>query len=639
MIVGGQEIKVRKGQPEKIQKKVNVLDTLRDDLKSGEIPKLISSESDHQLGFENLGFGIFQNEQQDYRNRKQRYSYFREMAATEIINRGLEIISDDSTQINESGDVIDIQTNDENIRIKLVDLFERLDMNNELWSIFFETIKMGDNFYEVVVDDYEKPKKIIALKYMEPEKVKRVEKNNQLLYYTYVEEKLDEMTKEKKEENIFRYMPWQIIHFKIDSKEFKPYGVSLLNSAIRTFRRLSLLEDVMLTYRISRAPERRVFYLDVGQSSTTEAKRFVEQVKNQYRSQAFIDEDGNINKRAHILSTTSDIFIPVRSDSTGTRIETLQGGEALNNIDDMKYFKDKILRTMNIPPAYLGDETDRSRGSLSQLDIKFSKYVERIQAQIIRGLYKLCALELFFNKEKKDSLNNFKLALSKPSNIKEMTDIDFLNQKFSLVATVASVDMFSKEWILRKIMKFSDKEITDIITQKNLTAGPGGGGFEGGGPGGGGGPGAPGGEIGGGELPPVGSEGGPPGEIGGPATDEIPPEVQSTKEEEKNELLEQAVIRILGQDFILKNKDDFFSLMKALKEETKISKKKVKITEELSKLFSKKDIFDKNSNNIKSQIALREFRGLNFTDIRSMTLYEENGEEEKYIKRVIVLSE
>ena len=615
MIINGKEVKRTEQSAKKIQKKVNVIDNLiANDLKSDEIPKPDNNDPTPSIVG---GFNVFGNEEKGYRNRQQRYEYFKEMAASEIINRGLEIISDDATQYNENGNIIEIITNDENIKNKLKDLYNRLDLNNELWSIIFETIKMGDNFYEIIVDDYKNPKKIIGINYIDPLKMERVEKENRLNYFQYKEVYLHEESGIKKEEKIHRFMPWQILHFKIESKDFKPYGMSVLNPAIKTFRRLSLLEDIMLTYRISRAPERRVFYIDVGNISTAEANRFIERVKNQYRSRPFIDDNGQINKQAHILSTTSDIFVPVREGTQGTRIETLQGGDALHNIDDMKHFQDKILRVMNIPPAYLGDQTDRSRGSLSQLDIKFSKYVERIQQQVLKCIYKISALELFFSKEKKDSLTNFVLELTRPSNIKEVTDIDLLNQKFNLISTIMSIDIFPKEWILKKIMKFSDKEITDIITFKNLA-----GEQQGEQQGGEGGPaGDIGGEFGGGQTPgglETDTETPPEGETPEETPTETPAEggeetpAQPTQEQtkQKKEIIEKAFINILGKDFLLENQSDFFKILSLLKNNNK--KNKTKIIEETEKLFIKKTKENFNSNNIQSQIFLREFHGINF---------------------------
>jgi Bacteriophage T4-like capsid assembly protein (Gp20). len=281
---------------------------------------------------------------------------------------------------------------DEEKKQLLEDLFfERLDFNYELWSIVYETAKMGDNFYEVIPDDYKKPKKIIALVYREPEKIEKIEKDGKVLYYKYTKESDDYLGRIKKEEKSeLKLQPWQIIHFKFEDKDTKPYGGSLLKSGVRSFRRLNLLEDVLLIYRISRAPERRVFYIDVGGLSPSEAKQYVNRIKNIYRSENFIDENGNINRKANIMSINTDIIVP-RREGQGTQIEPLPGGEALNSIDDLKYWRDKILRTMNIPASYMGDEANRAQ-NLSALDQKFGRFIERIQNQVKHAFIRLQCL-------------------------------------------------------------------------------------------------------------------------------------------------------------------------------------------------------------------------------------------------------
>lgn len=539
----------------------------------------------------------------------------------EFIHRALEIVADDSTQINEAGNAIKIFSDDEDVKDVLEEMFyDRLDMNNEIWTMVYETCKMGDNFYEIIVDDYKKPKKVIAMRYLEPDKVERIEKDGKLSHFMYKNEAKSE-TKGSgtsisgvmdKKEQIYRLMPWQIIHFKLENKAFSPYGGSLLNPGIKTYRRLSLLEDVMLVYRISRAPERRVFYIDVGNLNRIEAKRFLEKVKNSYRSQSFIDENGKINRRAHMLSINSDIFVPVQEGSQGTRIETLAAGEALHNIDDMKYFRDKILRTMNIPPAYMGDDTDRSRGSLSQLDIKFSRFIERVQTQIIKGLNKVAALELFFHGLKKDDLNEFEIEFTPPSNIKEVTEIDIASQRMGLIATIQQLEIFPNQWILKNILKMSDREISDIMLYKQLEGQTQPGGEEG---------------MGGGMPGMPGDVGMPPEEVPGgetPATMGATPPGGEAPEAgvapAPAELAADTMIRLYGRDFIVEHKDDFFKLIKHLKEQEELGNDPSFTVEIISKIFEKEER-KPNTNNVENQIILNELGGLEFKD-RKLKIYE-----------------
>ena len=368
----------------------------------------------------------------------------------------------------------------------------------------------------------------------------------------------------------------------------------------------------------SRAPERRVFYIDVGNLSRVEAKRFLEKVKNSYRTQSFIDENGNLNKRARMLSITNDIFVPVREGSQGTRIETLQGGEALHNIDDMKYFRDKILKTMNIPAAYLGDETDRSRGSLSQLDIKFSRFIERVQSQIIKGLNKIAALELFFAGYKKEDLNSFEIELTPPSNIKEITEIELMMQKISLLSNIQTLGIFSNKWMLKNVLKMSDAEIADIELYKSIEgqAQPG---EEG---------------IPGGAGMPIPGEAGVPGETETIPGEEVPgatPEAGIPAETgtEAAELAASTMINLLGREFIVENKNDFFKIVKLVKEQknknNNVNIDLTQITEKLSEIFYKDKDKKPETNNVKRLFIINELGGIHFNSgkSRSINIWEE----------------
>ena len=630
MLVNGREIEVRPGQPEQIQRKINVIDRLRPDLKS-EIPP----KEQKDIDFAYNQFSMFEKESAETADRKVRYAYYREMDKMEFVHRALEIVSDDASQVNNEGNVLKIYADDENVKKILEDLFyERLDINapNQLWSVIFETCKMGDNFYEVIVDDYSKPSKIVYLRYLEPTKVERVEDNGRLSHFVYkrYSSELETLTSaistlKREEDLIYKLQPWQIIHFKIEDKEKLPYGCSLLDAGVGTYRKLSLLEDVMLVYRISRAPERRVFYIDVGNLNKVEARQFLERMKNNYRAQNFIDEQGNINKKAYVLSVTSDIFVPLREGSQGTKIETLPGGEALSNIDDMKYFRDKILRTMNIPSAYMGDEADRSRGSLAQLDIKFSRFVERIQAQIIQGLNKIAALELFFQGVKKTELNNFELEMTPPSNIKEITEIDLINQKMGLLGTIQSLNIFSTEWMLKNIMRFSEKEIADIMLYKKLEqaqnpmGAEAGGMPAGGGPLPGGTPGAPGGPGAGPGMNPVAGgapEAGAGPELMGAGAAGTPPPAAPLNAE--------TLLKAFGKEFLAENSRDFFRLVKMAEDYNKPGKPSNSIlAKQLREAFSidQRKKPGRNTKNITKQIITNEFGGLDLTE-GTLSLYK-----------------
>ena len=629
-LINGKEVFKDELQASKIQQQINSQKII-DEIKSGVDPsKILKDITDNNLNQTEILFNDNGLDDLDGNNRtrKERYDTYRRMDKMEFIHRGIEIISDDSTQSNDDGNVLDIIDEDEDIKNILNELFlTKLSFNDELWSIVYETVKMGDNFYEIIPDNIKKPKEIKRIKYINPDKIERIEKNNKLLYFKYKTKKKDETTGKDIEVET-KLFPWQVVHFKIENKENIPYGGSLLEAGVRTFERLSMLADLMLVYRISRAPERRVFYVDVGNLNAVEAKRFLMKMKNAYRSQSFIDDAGNINKKANVMSITSDIFVPVREGQQGTRIETLQGGTSMGSGSEdplLTYFKNKILMTMNIPASYMTQQADSSK-TLSSIDQKFARFIERIQAQIIKGLNKIAIIELIFKGYKKEDLTNFKIQLTPPSNVKEITEVELINQRMALVATIQQTNLFSNEWILKKIFKMSDKEIADITLQKkleaqnaqNANAPEGGMGLGGGMDLGMGGEMPP--AEGGGEMPPEGGGEAPPAEGGG----EAPPPAEGGEAE----LAASTIVNLFGKEFLIENRKDFLEVVKASKEYNKKTKD-LPIFEAAADYITGKLVKVKdNKNNFIYMNNLNEFYGLDINS-RKMKIYEKNDGSKK----------
>ena len=544
------------------------------------------------------------------RTREQYYETYIKMGTLGLVNRALDIISDESSQTNDDNDVLAIDSNNEKIYDCLRNLFfDKLSINTELWSIFKETIKMGDNFYEITLDVKDgMAEGIRRIKYLDPSKVEIHEKDGRVDYYVY------KMQAPKNKSIVLeqRLFPWQIAHFKIEDKETKPYGKSLLFSGIRSFERLVATEDIFLTYVISRTPSRRVFKIDVGGLPQLEAQRAIREMRDSYRSQQVIDADGNLNQISSILSITSDIFIPVREGQNGTTIETLQGdGMNMNqNMTFLDNFKNDLIASFNIPAEYIGldgkVQADRST-TLSQKDIKFGRFIERIQQQIIKTLYKLATLELFFNGFKNDELSDFTLELTPPSTTKEISETGLLETKINLMSTMQGLGVFPINWLFKRVLRLSDKEIAEIqfmkmiedkANQQQQMMAQGGAGM----PMGGGMPGAtP--QLGelpqdmgatseiGGEAPPMGElppEGGLPPEGAAPAPEAAP---------ENLETQEVSYLNVEGQKFLIEDKNDFFTLIKYIKSQEKNKNDKTsQFMEEVNDYGKKKKHIVKGSN-------------------------------------------
>ena len=591
MIINGKEVTVDYKSATQIQDKINAIPNIPDNSKrevsKKEQKELIDSSSGIFESFDGYGMNnnVLLTGKKSKENRKDYYTTYQEMDESNFIHRGLQMIADDCTQKNSEGHTIKLYSDDDEIKEILEELFySRLNIDKELWSIFYETCKMGDNFYEVIPDSYKNPTMVARIRYLEPEKVNRIEKNGKLAFYTYTTSLVDEeslaysgekYTKADNEKIVYRLEPWQIIHFKITDKCFHPYGGSLLKAGVKAFRRLQLLEDGMTIYRLARVPERRVFKIDCGNLPQSEANRQVQKIKDNYRTSQILDDRGNINRQASALSLTQDIFIPIRQGDSGTTIDTLQGGTALNNIDDIRYFRDQVLWTMNIPPEYLGFTSDQSggsqgRGSLAMQDIKFSRFIERIQYSIEEGLIKIAAIELFFKKKKRSDLRNFKIELTPPSNIKELMDLEYTTQKINLIQSMLTTQLFPKKFILQYVMKMNKKEIDNLSFFKELedqsvaaqdnAAALGGG-------------------LGMGGM-----------SMTSPATTELPPEQPQPTASINTEELEKKMVKLFGKDILIENKEDFVKLIKAAEnynKSLKHNKKETIIKEEDSSDFIK----------------------------------------------------
>lgn len=434
-------------------------------------------------------FGAWRSSLDSYtvtdQQRIQRYREYEQMCYVPELQGGLEIYADDASLYNDEDEVVGIQAENNDIEEALHDLwFKSLDMNYALWHIIFNTCKYGDAFFEIIPDNYRSPKRIKYLRWLPPQFVFRVEQDENLIEFIVRMPREDDggqVTDTHTAGAGFKVgggdveevhlKPWQVVHFKLDDKEFDPYGKSVLESGRLAFKQQKLIEDAMLIYRITRAPERRIFGIPVGTLPYREAMQRVQDFQQRYRKTPWIEPGtGEINYRNNPLSINDDFFLAKRPDGSGVTIDTLPGGQQLGEIDDARYFKEKILRTMRIPIAYLTGEMtgDVAKTSLSSMDVRFAKTIERIQKQIIKGLEKLAIIELAFKRFSIEDMQNFQVTLTAPSKIYEMQEIEVFNSRLNAIQSATQIAdpnnklFLPREYLYRRIMKFNDEEISDI---------------------------------------------------------------------------------------------------------------------------------------------------------------------------------
>ena len=389
-------------------------------------------------------------------DRMARYSDFSEMEYTPEIASALDIYAEESVAADENGMTLHIYSENTKIKEILTELFyDTLNIEFNLTSWVRNLVKYGDfflfndvhpeygviNAYPLPISELEReegydPNDPLAVRF------RWVTQGNQVL------------------EN------WQISHMRLLGNDaFLPYGSSVLEPARRIWRQLILLEDAMLVYRIVRAPERRVFKIDVGNVPPDEIANYMEQAQSSLKRSPVVDKStGKVDLRYNPLSVDEDYFIPVRGADSGTAIDTLGGGTMAGETNDVEYIQKKLFSALKIPKAYLGyDEGLGAKATLSQEDIRFSRTIARIQRTILSELNKLAIVHLYCQGFTDEDLLDFSLTLSNPSTIAQQQKLELFRTRFEVAATALQTPgLIDRNWVQKNVIRLSDEEILSI---------------------------------------------------------------------------------------------------------------------------------------------------------------------------------
>lgn len=393
------------------------------------------------------------------------------------IGAALDIVSEECCVISDSGTMLNIYSKSERIKAILEDLFvNRLDINVTLPMICRAMCKYGNNFLLLNVNN---ENGIIGWKQLPTYDMERYDvgtKNPYISASYYNEKKINETTFVwvGKNESI-PYRNWQIAHFRLlyDSL-YLPYGISYLNKIRRHWRILSLMEDMMLIYRLERSIERRVYKIYVGTIDDADVPAFVNQIANDFKRTPIVDPlTGQIDLRKNILDVSQDIFIPVRDQNAPTPIDTLAPAQNLTAMDDIKFIQNKVLTGLRMPKAFLNFEENTGDGkNLSLLDIRFARTAMKIQQSLIMELTKVAMIHLFLLGFQ-DDLTNFTITMNNPSSQSEMMEIENIGKKVDVIKNAVSdsgngIPVMSLTRALKKIMKWDDNEIAQNLEEIRL---------------------------------------------------------------------------------------------------------------------------------------------------------------------------
>jgi hypothetical protein len=401
---------------------------------------------------------------------------YESMEYTPEISAALDIYSEESTTTNEDGFILQIYSESKRIKSVLAELFNNnLDINTNLPMWTRNTCKYGDNFVYLKLDP---EKGIIGCQQLPTIEIERHEVGVSAKITVDITQEKDENKKALhftwKNRNM-EFQSWEIAHFRLLGDDRKlPYGTSMLEKARRIWKQLLLSEDAMLIYRTSRAPERRMFKVFVGNMNDDDVEAYVNRVANKFKREQVVDsKTGNVDMRFNQMAVDQDYFIPVRDPAAPDPITTLPGATNLSEIADIEYIQKKLLTALRVPKAFLGFEEVVGDGkNLSLQDIRFARTINRIQKSMIAELNKIAIVHLFLLGFE-DELQNFTLGLTNPSTQADLLKIDVWKEKVLLYKDLVAdpgngIQPTSSTWAKKHIFGWSDEEIRLDLQQQRI---------------------------------------------------------------------------------------------------------------------------------------------------------------------------
>tara|TARA_R110002074_G_scaffold86156_2_gene190371 strand:- start:2494 stop:4461 length:1968 start_codon:yes stop_codon:yes gene_type:complete len=381
--------------------------------------------------------------------RTERYTDFDQMEYTPEIASALDIYADEMTTHSSLQPMLTIKCPNEEIKAVLSTLYQNiLNVEYNLFGWCRTMCKYGDFFLYLDIDDTLGIKTIIALPSGEVERLEGEDKTNP----NYIQYQWNSAA--------LTFENWQVAHFRIlGNDKYAPYGTSVLEAARRIWRQLILMEDAMMAYRIVRAPERRVFYVDVGNIPPSDVEQYMQKVMTSMKRNQLVDSGtGRVDLRYNPMSVEEDYFIPVRGD-TSSKVENLAGGQNTADIEDVKYLRDKLFSALKVPASYLtqGEEGSEDKTTLAQKDIRFARTIQRLQRAVVTELEKAGIIHLYTLGFRGDDLLNFSLYLNNPSKLAELQELEHWKTKFD-IASSATEGFFSRRWVAEHLFSMSEEE-------------------------------------------------------------------------------------------------------------------------------------------------------------------------------------
>ena len=414
------------------------------------------------------GYGTYNQNQTFHTSKVELFTDYEAMDMDPIIASALDIYSDESTVKDADGDTLTIKSNNDEIRKILRNLFyDVLNIDYNLWPWIRNACKYGDFYLHLDIEEEIGIVNVTPISAYEVRREEQFDPENPYAYRFVLENThgggSHNYALGQRQGAIQEFEPFEIAHFRLLSDtNFLPYGKSMIEPARKIFKQLTLMEDAMLIHRIMRAPERRIFKIDVGNIPPAEVDNHIQNIINKMKKVPYIDEKtGDYNLKFNMQNMIEDFFLPVRGGESGTAIESLPGLSSDGQIEDIDYLKNKLFSALKVPKAFLGyDEGVEGKATLAAEDVRFARTIERIQKIFVSELTKIAVVHLYTQGYKDEDLINFELSLTNPSIVYEKQKVETLNEKIGLATNMRDSNLFSERWIYENIFGLSQDEWT-----------------------------------------------------------------------------------------------------------------------------------------------------------------------------------
>ena len=405
------------------------------------------------------------------------YSDYDAMDTDAIIASALDIIADESTLKNDQGEVLSIRSSDEDIQKILYNLFyDVLNIEFNLWPWIRNMCKYGDFFLKLEVAEKFGVYNVIPYTAFHIERLEGADKENPAkVEYRFDPEGVAasdygyyNVPGGSGNQNSIIFDNYEMAHFRLlTDMNFLPYGRSYIEPARKLFKQYTLMEDAMLIHRIVRAPERRIYYMNVGSIPSQEIDAFMEKTVSKMKRTPYVDQQtGEYNLKYNMQNLLEDFYIPVRGNDTSTKIENLNGLQ-WDGIQDVEYLRDKLFAALKVPKAFMGyDENTDGKATLAAQDIRFARTIERIQRIVTSELYKIAIVHLYTQGYRDEQLANFEISLTTPSIIYDQERIALMKEKMDLAEQMVNSNLFPSDYIYDNIFHLSEDqydEYRDLI--------------------------------------------------------------------------------------------------------------------------------------------------------------------------------